>query len=65
MERIARVIVHHGNRILALTALITLVAAAMLFRIQFNANIASFITKGNPTGETFAALQDKYETSDP
>ncbi len=65
MERIARVIVHHGSKILALTAVITLVAAAMLFRIQFNANIASFITKGNPTGEVYAALQDKYDTSDP
>lgn len=65
MERIAGVIVRHGERILALTAIITLVAAAMLFRIQFNANVASFIVEGNELGEAFATLQEKYDTADP
>jgi predicted RND superfamily exporter protein len=65
MSRIASFIVRRPERILALTVLITLLAAVSLFRIQFNADVASFITEGNERGEAFAALQDKYETADP
>ncbi|NNC92573.1 MAG: hypothetical protein HKN80_08780, partial [Acidimicrobiia bacterium] len=65
MESIARVIVEHSRRILAVTAVITLVAASMLFRMDFNADVASFVLEGNDTGETFQALQDKYATADP
>ncbi len=65
MERIGRVIVKHPRRVLALTALITLVAALALLRIEFNADVASFITEGNERGEEFAALQAKYDTTDP
>lgn len=65
MERIGRVIVRHPRRVLALTALITLAAALALFRIEFNADVASFITEGNERGEEFAALQEKYDTTDP
>ena len=65
MERIARVIVDHARRILAATALVTLVAALMLFRMDFNADVASFVLEGNETGETFQAIQDKYATADP
>ena len=65
MERIGRVIVRHPRRVLALTALITLAAALALLRIEFNADVASFITEGNERGEEFAALQEKYDTTDP
>jgi len=65
MEAIARAIVQHARRILALTALVSLVAVLMLFRMDFNADVASFVLEGNETGETFQALQDKYATADP
>ncbi|NND03737.1 MAG: MMPL family transporter, partial [Acidimicrobiia bacterium] len=65
MQSIARVIVDHSRRILAVTALVTVVAALMLFRMDFNADVASFVLEGNETGETFQALQDKYATADP
>ncbi|MDH3540053.1 MAG: MMPL family transporter, partial [Acidimicrobiia bacterium] len=39
--------------------------ALMLFRMDFNADVASFVLEGNDTGETFQALQDKYATADP
>jgi predicted RND superfamily exporter protein len=65
MERIGTFIATHPKRVLAITALVTLTAALSLFRIQFNADVASFITDGNERGEAFAALNDKYDTSDP
>jgi predicted RND superfamily exporter protein len=65
MEAVARIIVQHARRILALTAVVTLAAALMLFRMDFNADVASFVLEGNDTGETFQALQDKYATADP
>lgn len=65
MEAIARAIVQHGRRVLAITAVLTLAAASMLFRMDFNADVASFVLEGNETGETFQALQDKYATADP
>ena len=65
MERIGRVIVRHPTRILGLTAVLTLLAVVALFRIEFNADVASFITEGNVRGEQFDALQDKYGTADP
>ena len=65
MQSIARVIVDHSRRVLAVTALITIAAALMLFRMDFNADVASFVLEGNETGETFQALQDKYATADP
>jgi len=65
MERVARVIVTHSRRILALTGVLTLAAALMLLRMDFNADVASFVLEGNDTGETFQALQDKYATADP
>ena len=37
----------------------------MLFRMDFNADVASFVLEGNDTGETFSALQEKYATADP
>ena len=65
MDRIARVIVGHSNQILALTGIITLTALLMLFRMDFNGDVASFVLEGNETGEAFKALQEKYATSDP
>ncbi len=65
MDRIARVIVDHSKRILALTGLITLIALLMLFRMDFNGDVASFVLEGNETGEAFKELQDKYDAADP
>ena len=65
MPRVARFIVDHARQILAATALISLVAVAMLFRMDFNADVSSFLLEGNETGEEFAALQDKYDAADP
>ncbi len=65
MDSVARVIVGHSRRILALTALVTLAAALMLFRMDFNADVASFVLEGNDIGETFQSLQEKYDTADP
>jgi hypothetical protein len=65
VDRIARFIVGHSRQILAATAVISLLAVAMLFRMDFNADVASFVLEGNDTGETFSALQEKYATADP
>lgn len=65
MDRIARFIVERSRLILAGTGVLTLIAVGMLFRLDFNADVASFILEGTPTGEEFVALQDKYETVDP
>jgi predicted RND superfamily exporter protein len=65
MENIARLIVEHAKKILAATAVVTLLAALMLFRMDFNADVASFVLEGNETGEEFQALQKKYATADP
>ena len=65
MERIARVIVSHSRPILAATALISLVAVTMLFRMQFNADISSFALTGSEAGESLVELQEKYNTGDP
>ncbi len=65
MNRIAAALAGHPRRVLGLTALVTILAVASLFRISFNADVTSFITEGNDRGEAFAALQEKYGTSDP
>ena len=65
MDRIARIIVEHSKRVLALTAIITLVSVGLLFRMSFNADVSEFITEGNETGEAWVALQEKYDTGDP
>ncbi|MDH3470731.1 MAG: MMPL family transporter [Acidimicrobiia bacterium] len=61
----ARVIVGHSRQILAATAVVSLLAGLMLFRMDFNANVSSFVLEGNETGEEFQALQAKYATADP
>ena len=65
MDRIAKVIVEHSKRILALTGVITFVALLMLFRMDFNADVASFVLEGNETGRELVDLQEKYTTADP
>ena len=65
MERIARFIVNRSRVVLGLTAAITILAVAMLFRLDFNADIASFVLEGSPSGQEFVALQEKYDASDP
>jgi predicted RND superfamily exporter protein len=65
MDRIAGVIVRRSRQILAITALVSIAAAVMLFRMDFNADVASFVLEGNPTGEEFADLQAEYGASDP
>lgn len=65
MDRIAHVIVRHSRRILVLTAIITLTAVGMLFRMEFNADIAGSILESNEIGRQFIALTEKYATSDP
>jgi predicted RND superfamily exporter protein len=65
MDRIARTIVEHSKRILGITGLITVLSLLMLFRMDFNADVSSFIIEGSGVGREFADLQDKYSTSDP
>ena len=65
MDRIAGILVGHSRRILGLTALISLVAALMLFRMDFNPDVAAVVLEGNEQGEAFKALQEEYETADP
>jgi len=65
VERIAGFIVHRSKLVLVVTGIVTLAALAMLFRLDFNADVASFILEGTPTGEEFVAFQEKYETADP
>ena len=65
VDRIARTIVNHSKRILAVTALVTVASLLMLFRMDFNGDVGSFVLEGNETGEVFASLQEKYESADP
>lgn len=65
MDKVARFIVNRSKQILALTGVITLLALLMLFRMDFNGDVASFVLEGNETGEDFKALQEKYQTADP
>ncbi|MHB8868660.1 MAG: efflux RND transporter permease subunit [Thermoleophilia bacterium] len=65
VDRIAGFIVSHNKRVLAVTALLTLLAAAMLFRMSFNADVTSFMKDGSESGREYAALQEKYSTDDP
>jgi predicted RND superfamily exporter protein len=65
VERIAAFIVHRSKLVLIVTGIVTLTAFLMLFRLDFNADVASFILEGTPTGAEFVAFQDKYDTADP
>ncbi|MEA2024644.1 MAG: MMPL family transporter [Actinomycetota bacterium] len=65
MDRLARIIVTHSRPIMAITALISLLSVAMLFRMSFNADVSSFALEGTEGGIAFLELQEKYDTADP
>ncbi len=65
MLKIARILVEKRKPVMGLTMLLTLVAAAMLFRMDFNADVTSFLLEGNERGQSFAGLQTKYDAGDP
>ncbi len=65
MDRIARIIVAHSRPIMVVTALISLLSVAMLFRMSFNADVSSFALEGTEGGRAFLELQEKYDTADP
>ena len=65
MERLAGVLVRRSRRVLAVTALLTLAALAMLPRIAFDADVTSFLTDSNEEGRAFAALQERFGVGDP
>ncbi len=65
MNAIARILVERSKVVLAITGIITLVAIGLMFRLRFNADVGGFVTSGNEAGETWVALQDKYDTADP
>ncbi|MBK5268060.1 MAG: MMPL family transporter [Acidimicrobiia bacterium] len=65
MDRIASFIVKRAKLILVATAILSLLSVGMLFRLDFNADVSSFILEGNATGEVFANLQEKYTAKDP
>lgn len=65
MDRIARIIVGHSRQIMVVTALISLLSVAMLFRMSFNADVSSFALEGTEGGRAFLELQEKYDTADP
>ena len=65
MTRIASFIVSHSRQVLAATGLITVLSLLSFFWIEFNADVSAFMTEGSVEGEEFAALEEKYDTSDP
>ncbi|MCL1693878.1 MAG: MMPL family transporter, partial [Actinomycetia bacterium] len=65
VDRIARIIVGHSRQIMVVTALISLLSVAMLFRMSFNADVSSFALEGTEGGRAFLELQEKYDTADP
>jgi len=65
VQTIARFLVTRRKPVLAVTALLTLAALAMLFRMDFNADVTSFMLDGNERGRAFATLQEKYDAGDP
>ena len=65
MARLAHFIVSRSRLVLAGTAITTLLAVVALTQITFNADVSAFLLEGNPAGEEFARIQEKYETADP
>jgi predicted RND superfamily exporter protein len=50
---------------MVVTALISLLSVAMLFRMSFNADVSSFALEGTEGGLALLELQEKYDTADP
>jgi len=49
---------------MVVTALISLLSVAMLFRMSFNADVSSFALEGTEGGRAFLELQEKYDTAE-
>jgi predicted RND superfamily exporter protein len=62
---VARFVVERARLVLAVAALATLAALAMLPRLTFDADVTSFLTESNEEGRAFAALQERYDAADP
>ena len=58
-------LVAHRRLVLALTGMLTILSALLFVRMEFNADISSFMTEGSEEGAAFSQLQEKYETADP
>lgn len=65
MQRLARSIVERSRVVLAVTALTTLAALAMLPRVAFDLDVTSFLTDSNEEGRAFAEMQARYDATDP
>ena len=65
MDRIARFLVRRSRIVLAATAVLTLLAVAMLPRIAFDVDITSVLLDSTPEGRALAELQETYGVSDP
>jgi len=62
---LARFVVVRARLVLALTALTTIAAIAMLPRLAFDVDVTSFLTESTEDGRAFAAMQEAYGASDP
>lgn len=65
MEAIARFLVSRSKVVIALTALTSLSAALMLFRMSFNPDVTAFLAEASEEGRAFFEIQKKYAASDP
>jgi hypothetical protein len=65
VERIARFLVRRARWVLAATAVATLASLAMLPRVAFDVDVTAMLTESNDEGRAFAALQDRYDATDP
>jgi predicted RND superfamily exporter protein len=65
MQSIARFLVRRTRVVLAVTLLVTLAAVAMLPRLSFDVDVASFLLQSTPEGRTLVELQEKYDAGDP
>ncbi len=65
MRRIAHLLVHRAPVVLGATALLTLLAVAMLPRLAFDADVTSSLLGSTPEGQAFTRLQQVYDVGDP
>ena len=65
MDAIARFLVRRSRVVLAATAVLTLLAVAMLPRVSFDVDITSFLLDSTPEGRALAELQEEYGVGDP
>jgi predicted RND superfamily exporter protein len=65
VESIARFLVTRSKVVLVLTALTSLTAALLLFRMSFNPDVTEFLLTSSEEGRAFADMQARYSASDP